>query len=270
MVGGTPPSQENPVQLVSMARRAVVAAVPAIMLIALAPMASAHQSGCHAAHSCPSDTGSYICGDTGNFTFCGGMPVTSPIDLPPAPPAGTTPIAPISSGVAPTVDIISGAIEAGEHTDVLFFGDPGQTLHIWSKTQPALAYSLIRTIVLDDSGMNMSSFAPTRNTRLLAKTDGGLTSPAPLIQVGSRISLNVKRIGTRSYNFSGRVYPARVGRLVSVYRDLVLCAQARTNATGVYSVNKTMASGFSFFSAHSGSDTYNLGSDSPDVFVDVH
>ena len=31
-----------------------------------------HRSGCHAAHSCPSDTGSYICGDTGNFSQCPG------------------------------------------------------------------------------------------------------------------------------------------------------------------------------------------------------
>ena len=31
-----------------------------------------HRSGCHAVHSCPSDTGSYICGDTGNFSQCPG------------------------------------------------------------------------------------------------------------------------------------------------------------------------------------------------------
>lgn len=36
--------------------------------------ANAHRSGCHAAHSCPSDTGSYTCGDTGNYTYCGGSP----------------------------------------------------------------------------------------------------------------------------------------------------------------------------------------------------
>lgn len=256
-------------QLAPTARRLLAAVVPAILLVAFAPDASAHQSGCHAAHSCPSDTGSYVCGDTGNFTFCGG-PVAVPTSVPLAPPISAPSSAPISSGLVPTLAIISAAIEAGEHTDVLFLGEPGQTLRIWSKTQPALIYSLIRTIVLDDSGINTSSFAPTRNTRLLAKTDTGLTSAAPLIQVGSRISLNVKRIGTRNYNFSGRVYPARTGRLVSVYRDLVLCAQARTNALGVYSVNKAMASGFSLFNARTGSDTYNGGSDSLDVFADIH
>lgn len=41
-----------------------------VLLLVLAASALAHQSGCHAAHSCPSDTGSYVCGDTGNYNFC--------------------------------------------------------------------------------------------------------------------------------------------------------------------------------------------------------
>jgi endonuclease YncB( thermonuclease family) len=37
------------------------------------PMESyGHRNGCHAAHSCPSDTGSYECGDTGNYSQCPG------------------------------------------------------------------------------------------------------------------------------------------------------------------------------------------------------
>jgi hypothetical protein len=32
--------------------------------------ASAHQNGCHILHSCPSDTGSYVCGDLGYHTYC--------------------------------------------------------------------------------------------------------------------------------------------------------------------------------------------------------
>jgi len=34
-------------------------------------MAEAHRSGCHRWHSCPSDSGSYICGDIG---YCSGCP----------------------------------------------------------------------------------------------------------------------------------------------------------------------------------------------------
>jgi hypothetical protein len=33
-------------------------------------LAEAHRSGCHRWHSCPSDSGSYICGDTGHCSGC--------------------------------------------------------------------------------------------------------------------------------------------------------------------------------------------------------
>jgi hypothetical protein len=33
-------------------------------------LAEAHRSGCHRWHSCPSDSGSYICGDTGRCSSC--------------------------------------------------------------------------------------------------------------------------------------------------------------------------------------------------------
>ncbi len=32
--------------------------------------AYAHRSGCHSWHSCPSDSGSYVCGDTGHCSAC--------------------------------------------------------------------------------------------------------------------------------------------------------------------------------------------------------
>lgn len=37
---------------------------------------SAHQSGCHRWHSCPSDSGSYTCCDTGYYSGCGGSITT--------------------------------------------------------------------------------------------------------------------------------------------------------------------------------------------------
>jgi hypothetical protein len=47
----------------------------AFLAVALASLtaantASAHRSGCHRWHSCPSDTGSYVCGDLGYDTYC--------------------------------------------------------------------------------------------------------------------------------------------------------------------------------------------------------
>lgn len=48
----------------------VFAIVFVITFFVVAPSASAHQSDCHKDHSCPSDTGSYVCGDLGNDSQC--------------------------------------------------------------------------------------------------------------------------------------------------------------------------------------------------------
>ena len=42
-----------------------------LVLLVFAPiLVDAHQSGCHRWHSCPSDSGSYICGDLGYYSQC--------------------------------------------------------------------------------------------------------------------------------------------------------------------------------------------------------
>ncbi len=49
--------------------RFLLLAIPLIFL-ATAGSAQAHQSGCHRWHSCPSDRGTYTCGDTGYCNYC--------------------------------------------------------------------------------------------------------------------------------------------------------------------------------------------------------
>jgi hypothetical protein len=44
----------------------------------ITPFASAHRSGCHRWHSCPSDSGSYSCGDTGHTSGCSVPTPTTP------------------------------------------------------------------------------------------------------------------------------------------------------------------------------------------------
>ncbi|MFF0428885.1 Ig-like domain-containing protein [Streptomyces sp. NPDC004520] len=59
------------------ARPRRVPALAAALALALAATwgsaapAAAHRDGCHRWHSCPSDSGSYVCGDTGHFAECG-------------------------------------------------------------------------------------------------------------------------------------------------------------------------------------------------------
>ncbi len=40
------------------------------LCLSFAQSANAHRSGCHRWHSCPSDRGTYTCGDTGHCNYC--------------------------------------------------------------------------------------------------------------------------------------------------------------------------------------------------------
>src|SRR3954453_6978351 len=54
---------------------AVFVFVLALLVPGLGPApADAHQNGCHRWHSCPSDTGSYTCGDLGYYSECPNKP----------------------------------------------------------------------------------------------------------------------------------------------------------------------------------------------------
>ncbi len=61
------------------------------MLFLSPSSAQAHRDGCHRQHSCPSDSGSYVCGDTGNFSECGTAAVP---EAPPKPKAVPGPAEP--------------------------------------------------------------------------------------------------------------------------------------------------------------------------------
>lgn len=47
-----------------------VAALGLLFLVAVPDTSQGHRSGCQRWHSCPSDTGSYTCGDTGHCSGC--------------------------------------------------------------------------------------------------------------------------------------------------------------------------------------------------------
>jgi hypothetical protein len=61
-------------------RRRMLGVVWVVVFALWGPWGEAHQSGCHRWHSCPSDTGSYICGDLG---YCSGQ-------TPPRPPGSSS------------------------------------------------------------------------------------------------------------------------------------------------------------------------------------
>lgn len=65
---------ENTVSRIAVSKRARQAASVFAASLALCalfpPVAQAHRSGCHRWHSCPADTGSYVCGDLGYRSEC--------------------------------------------------------------------------------------------------------------------------------------------------------------------------------------------------------
>jgi hypothetical protein len=73
-------------------------------IIAPAPRVQAHRDGCHRWHSCPSDSGSYICGDLGYTSECpGGAPTTPRATVKPAKPR--TPV--VSTKTITTDEVIA-------------------------------------------------------------------------------------------------------------------------------------------------------------------
>ena len=53
-----------------MSRTVSVVALIVILAIVSIGTAFAHRSGCHRWHSCPSDRGTYVCGDLGHCSQC--------------------------------------------------------------------------------------------------------------------------------------------------------------------------------------------------------
>lgn len=71
-------------------KRVLLFSSAAVLFMLLAP-AQAHRSGCHRWHSCPSDTGSYVCGDLGYTSGCPTTQQAAPVAVPAAaPPADDT------------------------------------------------------------------------------------------------------------------------------------------------------------------------------------
>src|SRR5882724_5420908 len=86
-----------------------------ILLTAVLTSTEAHRSGCHRWHSCPSDHGTYTCGDLGYCSQCpdnaycqagrprsAAQPPPSPATPPPA--AAPSPLQPLTGRVTQIVD----------------------------------------------------------------------------------------------------------------------------------------------------------------------
>jgi uncharacterized protein YkwD len=170
----------------------------------------------------------------------------------------------------PVVTISPTAINAGQRVTATYTGVPGMVLDVLSKSPPATSYTKIGTVTLDATGTATSSHAPTRNTRLAARTPRGTMSNLPLIQVRSVASINAYRLQSGFYVFQGTVSPLLANRLVSLYRNGVLAGQARTNVRGIYGIGALMRPGPTYdFVVRTPNDAYNLGATSRTLRVRI-
>lgn len=170
----------------------------------------------------------------------------------------------------PTLALSPATISAGQTTVVTYRGTPGSTVDILSRTQPATLFSKIGTVTLGADGIGTSSHRPQKNTRITARTAAGqLSETAPIIAVRSVASFNAKRVGTRTYTFTGRVYPALRNRLVNLYRNGVLAGQGRCDATGIYVITRTLGAGTFTFQVRTPNDQDNLGTTSRQLRVAI-
>jgi micrococcal nuclease len=122
--------------------------VPFLVLLLFPTYAHAHRSGCHRWHSCPSDRGTYICGDTGHCSQCPDNrfcedgrprraralePKVIPSPLPnPSPPA-TSAIPQVS--VTEVIDGDTIVIEGGERVRYIGINTP-ETKHPTKGVEP--------------------------------------------------------------------------------------------------------------------------------------
>lgn len=106
---------------------AALAAASLTVTIPGAPPAEAHRDGCHRWHSCPSDSGSYVCGDLGIATYCPGTEA-----LPEAPPAAV----PVYDDVEPDLEapdspaVASASAKAGGLVSLALTAEKGSTITV--------------------------------------------------------------------------------------------------------------------------------------------
>lgn len=83
-----------------------VTVIALIMVLAstVSPVVNAHRDGCHRWHSCPSDNGSYICGDLGYFDQCGSS--STPSQAAPATKPAATAAPKVTSKVVTNEEVV--------------------------------------------------------------------------------------------------------------------------------------------------------------------
>lgn len=164
-------------------------------LVVWPPPAQAHRDGCHRWHSCPSDTGSYVCGDLGYFSECGYTsipeePATPVYDTdPPRRPVVSAPKTRPKGVVAVTVSAESGAdleVRSGGKTVHRATATGGSQVLSFKGLEGTRAYAVRAT----DSSGNTSAVAKFKATAdgVAPSLDGTEVTPGTARNANAELS----------------------------------------------------------------------------------
>jgi hypothetical protein len=197
-----------------------------------------------------------------------------PYDEPtPTPTASPSPAAP-PPPPAPTVEAGSSLITAGGIANLSGAADPGSTVELLAYSRPSTTYAVIRRTTASDTGAYSFSIRPQTNTRLLVRI-GGASSSSVVVGVRPAISLRTVRTAVRTYTFTGRVQPIRVGQIVSVFAQTasgtVLVGRGRVDSSGIWVASHRFTGNGTFgLFAVTGADLTSAAGRSSTVSTAVH
>ena len=192
----------NTVSGMTFARRVLGLLLISVGLVVLAPAAPsmAHQDGCHAAHSCPSDANppTYMCGDTGNYTYCPGLSGSASV----YPSTGATVGSALSGSVSWSVAVSSASrtyqwYRAGAAI-------PGAVTSTYTVTDADIGYPLVLMVAAVDGRGQAATASSTPITPAYPPLPAGsaqLVTPSATVGTAILAAVAWSRPATAAYQW---------------------------------------------------------------------
>jgi hypothetical protein len=189
-----------------------------------------------------------------------------------SPTAAITPARAVAA-CNPQVAIDRTVLVSGQTVNITVFGlAAGRTMSLEGYSRPSTTVVTFRSNVpAGNDGTVRFAIKPPTNTRYQVRAqDCATPGPGGVLTVASSPSINVARLGTRSYRFTGRITPGpqNAGRVIGLYYvsggRSVLRARATVRRDGTYSVDvRFSGSGRLTFTFRMGASSFNAAGTSP-------
>jgi hypothetical protein len=166
--------------------RAGAVLVVSLLLLALFPVpAQAHRDGCHRWHSCPSDTGSYVCGDLGYFDECPGSGG-----------AGAVPEADTTAPRRPTVGKPEAGAGAGGRVSLTVTAERGSRIEV---TETGDGHLVARSTATGGSQTMTFKVADGSHTYTVTATDAAGNESEESAGIAVEVDTHAPEVGLFSF-----------------------------------------------------------------------